>query len=182
LRKTLSRLQEEVARAAGGLNGDLVLEGEDGIRLNPNVAASDVEAFLGALERARKARGAEQVGAAEEALVLRVPALLPDVPREAAAFGRKIRLYGWLDNHDWERGARRLNALGIEAMSLLGRAYRESGQYALRCRCTRRCWDKIHSIGALTRGYSWLPRVRAIQRNSAQSGNRSAHVSARRST
>jgi hypothetical protein len=36
LRKTLSRLQEEVARAAGGLNADLVLEGEDGIRLNPN--------------------------------------------------------------------------------------------------------------------------------------------------
>jgi hypothetical protein len=82
-----------------------------------------------AVERARNAHGTEQLQAAEEAVVLRPPALLPDVPREGSAHGRKFQIYGWLDEPDWERAARRLNALGLEGMNMLARAYRDLGQH-----------------------------------------------------
>jgi hypothetical protein len=122
-------VQLEVGRLAGGINGELVVECEGNLRLNPTVAVSDVEAFLRAVERARIARGNDQVQAAEEAVVLRPPALLPDVSREGSANGRKFQIYGWLDQPDWERAARRLDAFGLEAMNILGRAYRDAGQH-----------------------------------------------------
>jgi hypothetical protein len=91
---------------------------------------SDVQALLQAVERARDARGPEQVRAAEEAVILRPHALLPTIPREGSARGRKFRIYGWLDLPEWERDARRLDAVGLEAMGLLARAYRDVGQLA----------------------------------------------------
>jgi hypothetical protein len=129
LRKTLTRVQSEVARLAGVLEDELVLECESHIQLNSAVTVSDAGAFLVAVERARNARGAEQLRAAEEAVVLRPPALLPEVPREGSAHGRKFQIYGWLDEPDWERAARRLDALSLEAMNILGRAHRDAGQY-----------------------------------------------------
>ena len=128
LRKTLTRVQSEVGRLAGGIDGDLIIECEGNLRLNPAVAVSDVEAFLKAVELARTTRGNDQLQAAEEAVVLRPPALLPDVPREGSANGRKFQIYGWLDQPDWERAAPRLNAFGLEALHILGRAYRDAGQ------------------------------------------------------
>jgi hypothetical protein len=55
---------------------------------------------------------------------------LASVPWEASARGRKFEIYSWLDLPEWERGARRLDALGLGAMSLLARAYRDVGQPA----------------------------------------------------
>jgi hypothetical protein len=130
LRKTLSRLQAEVSSLVDGAAGELVIEHEGSVRLNAAVVVSDVQAFLHAVERARDARGHEQVRAADEAVILRPHALLPTVPREGSARGRKFQIYGWLDLPEWERGARRLDALGLEAMSLLARAYRDLGQPA----------------------------------------------------
>ncbi len=107
LRKTLSRVQSEVGRLAGGSNGEFIIDCDGNLRLNPTVAVSDVEAFLRAVERARTTRGSDQLQAAEEAVVLRPPALLPGESREGSAHGRKFQIYGWLDQPDWERAARR---------------------------------------------------------------------------
>jgi hypothetical protein len=82
------------------------------------------------IEQARASRGADQLQGDAEAVVLRPPALLPDVPREGSAHGRKFQIYGWLDQPDWERAARRLDALGLEAMNMLGRAYRDAEQHS----------------------------------------------------
>src|SRR5205814_1922615 len=45
LRKSLKRLQEELATAAGGLPGEIVNGGGQVLRLNPTIIASDVEVF-----------------------------------------------------------------------------------------------------------------------------------------
>jgi hypothetical protein len=130
LRKTLSRLEADIVGAVGDLPGELVVETESRLRLNPKAITSDVQAFIEAIERARDTRGTGQVSVAEAAVILRPRALLPSVPREGSARGRKFEIYGWLDLPEWERGARRLDALGLEAMSLLARAYRDAGQSA----------------------------------------------------
>jgi len=128
LRKSLVRLQEEVSKAAGGLAGELLVNQNGGLRLNPRVVRSDVEAFIAAVERARTARGSDQIAAAEEALVLRVPDLLPHAPREQLVGGRWSKVYGWLDQPRWERAGARLPALGREAACVLARAYRDAGR------------------------------------------------------
>src|SRR6266702_5596 len=128
LRKSLKRLQEELATAAGGLSGEIVVGGQL-LRLNTTTIASDVEVFLTALARAKAARGAERIAAAEEALAKRVCGLLLNVPRERVLVGRTIEIYRWLDLPHWERAAGRLEALGREAAVQLGRAYRDGGRY-----------------------------------------------------
>ncbi|MDQ6669718.1 MAG: LysM peptidoglycan-binding domain-containing protein, partial [Chloroflexota bacterium] len=77
LGKNLERLQDDVRRAVGVLDSELLVRGAGTLRVNPDVAISDVEAFMEAVERARAARGAERIAAAEEALMLSVPELLP---------------------------------------------------------------------------------------------------------
>jgi DNA-binding SARP family transcriptional activator len=128
LRKSLKRLQEELATAAGGLPGEIVAGGQL-LRLNPTTIASDVEVFLTALARAKAARGADRIAAAEEALAKRVCGLLLNVPRERVLVGRTFEIYRWLDLPHWERAAGRLEALGREAAVQLGRAYRDGGRY-----------------------------------------------------
>jgi tetratricopeptide (TPR) repeat protein len=129
LAKNLARLQEDVSKAAGGLGGELLVRGPGTVRVNQNVAVSDVEAFMAAVERARGARGEELIAAAEEALGLRVPDLLPGAHVERSVVGRKIELYRWLGEPQWERAARRLEALGREVTGLLARAYRDAGRH-----------------------------------------------------
>ena len=129
LRNSLKRLQEELATAAGGLPGEIVNGGGQLLRLNPTIIASDVEVFLTALARAKAARGADRIAAAEEALAKRVCGLLLHVPRERVLVGRTIEIYRWLDLPHWERAAGRLEALGREAAVQLGRAYREGCRY-----------------------------------------------------
>ena len=121
-------LHEELATAAGGLSGEIVVGGQL-LRLNPTTIASDVEVFLTALARAKAARGADRIAAAEEALAKRVCGLLLNVPRERVLVGRTIEIYRWLDLPHWERAAGRLEALGREAAVQLGRAYRDGGRY-----------------------------------------------------
>ena len=128
LRKSLKRLHEELATAAGGLSGEIVVGGQL-LRLNPTTIASDVEVFLTALARAKAARGADRIASAEEALAKRVCGLLLNVPRERVLVGRTIEIYRWLDLPHWERAAGRLEALGREASVQLGRAYRDGGRY-----------------------------------------------------
>ena len=122
-------MQEELATAAGGLPGEIVHGGGQLLRLNPTTIASDVEVFLTALARAKAARGADRIAAAEEALAKRVSGLLLNVPRERVLVGRTIEIYRWLDLPHWERAAGRLEALGREAAVQLGRAYRDGGRY-----------------------------------------------------
>jgi tetratricopeptide (TPR) repeat protein len=101
------------------------------LRLNGEVIVSDVEAFMVAVERARAARGAAQVVAAEEAVALGVPELLPRARMERRGVANKrIELYRWLAEPHWERAGRRLEALGREAAGLLARAYRDAGRHA----------------------------------------------------
>ena len=83
-----------------------------------------------AVERARAARGAERIAAAEEALMLSVPELLPGAYVERTVIGKKIELYRWLAEPHWERASRRLEALSREVMGLLARAYCVAGQHA----------------------------------------------------
>jgi len=130
LGKNLERLQDDVRRAVGGLDGELLVRGAGTLRVNPDVAISDVEAFMEAVERARAARGVERIAAAEEALVLSVPELLPGAYVERTVIGKKIELYRWLAEPHWERASRRLEALSREVMGLLARAYCDAGQHA----------------------------------------------------
>jgi len=129
LGKNLERLQDDVRRAVGGLDGELLVRGAGTLRVNPDVAISDVEAFMEAVERARAARGAVRIAAAEEALVLSVPELLPGAYVERTVIGKKIELYRWLAEPHWERASRRLEALNREVMGLLARAYCDAGQH-----------------------------------------------------
>ena len=87
-----------------------------------------------AVERARAARGAERIAAAEEALMLSVPELLPGAYVERTVIGKKIELYRWLAEPHWERASRRLEALSREVMGLLARAYLRRG-----AACRRAC-------------------------------------------
>ncbi|MGI9145971.1 MAG: hypothetical protein ACR2IK_05400, partial [Chloroflexota bacterium] len=128
--KNLERLQDEVGRAAGGLEADVVTKNAGTLRVNPHVAVSDVEAFMMAVERTRTARGAERIVAAEEAMALRVPDLLPRAYVDRRVIGRKIELYRWLAEPHWERATRRLRPLGRDVMGLLARAYRDAGRHA----------------------------------------------------
>jgi len=130
LAKNLERLQDEVSRAAGGLEADVLVRNTGTLRVNPHVAVSDVEAFMIAVERTRAARGAERIVAAEEALALRVPDLLPRAYVDRRVIGRKIELYRWLSEPKWERATRRLEPLGRDVMGLLARAYRDAGRHA----------------------------------------------------
>jgi len=130
LGKNLERLQEDVRRAAGSLDAEVVVKGAGTLRINPVVAISDVEAFMEAVERARAARGTERIAAAEEALVLRVPDLLPRAYVERNVIGKKIELYRWLAEPHWERASGRLEALSREIMGLLARAYCDTGRHA----------------------------------------------------
>src|SRR5437868_4446903 len=41
-----------------------------------------------------------------------------------------IQIYGWLGQPDWERAARRLDALGLDAMNILCRAHRDADKHA----------------------------------------------------
>jgi hypothetical protein len=52
-------MQQELGGSAVGLPGKIVTGTDQLLRLNPSTIASDVEAFLSALGRARAARGAE---------------------------------------------------------------------------------------------------------------------------
>jgi hypothetical protein len=122
-------MEEELGASAGGLPGEIVTGTEQLLRLNPSTIASDVEAFLSALGRARAARGADKIAAAEEAVARRVTGLLLNVPRERVLVGRTIEIYRWLDLTHWERAAARLEALWREAAVVLGRAYRDGGCY-----------------------------------------------------
>jgi len=124
-----NRLPTALSQLPAVLQHGLVSEREGYLRLNNTVIVSDVEAFMLAVERARVARGAEQVAAAEEALSLRVPGLLPDTPRMyRLPGGRRQALYGWLDELRWERSAARLAALWRDVARLLARAYRGVGR------------------------------------------------------
>ena len=105
--QTLERLQDDVRRAVGGLDGELLVRGAGTLRVNPDVAISDVEAFMEAVERARAARGAERIAAAEEALMLSVPELPPGAYVERTVIGKKIELHRWLAEPHWERASRR---------------------------------------------------------------------------
>ena len=96
LGKNLERLQDDVRRAVGVLDGELLIRGAGTLRVNPEVAISDVEAFMEAVERARAARGAERIAAAEEALMLSVPELLPGAYVERTVIGKKSNcIAGW---------------------------------------------------------------------------------------
>ncbi|HEY1296989.1 MAG TPA: LysM peptidoglycan-binding domain-containing protein [Chloroflexota bacterium] len=129
LAKNLGRLQDEIGRAAGGLDADVVIKRRGCLRLNEKVVGSDVEGFMAAVERARGAQGAQRVPAAEQAVATLVPGLLSRVVRNPRAAGPKIELYRWLAEPDWERAASRLEALGREAAVVLGRAYRDAGRH-----------------------------------------------------
>jgi hypothetical protein len=129
LGKNLGRLEAEIARVAGGLKTEVVVRREGGLRLNPDIVVSDVEAFMAAVERARGARGAEQITAAEQAFALRVPGLLSRVPSKWSTVGPKVEFYRWLAEAHWERAGRRLEALGRDAAMLLGRAYRDARRH-----------------------------------------------------
>ena len=80
--------------------------------------------FLTALARAKAARGADRIAAAEEALAKRVCGLLLNVPRDRVLVGRTIEIYGWLDLPHSERAAGRLEALGRAMAVQLGRGGR----------------------------------------------------------
>jgi len=69
-------LPDELVTAAGGLPGKIVTGTRQLLRLNPATIASDVEVFLTTLARARAARGADRIAAAEDALAGRVSGLL----------------------------------------------------------------------------------------------------------
>ncbi len=128
--KTLSRLEDEVRRVSGPVESAELVRRAGASRLNRDVALSDVEAFMAAVERARAARGLDQIAAAEEALALRVRDLLPRARMERRGVGnRRIELYRWLAEPHWERAARRLEALGREAAGLVARAYRDAGRH-----------------------------------------------------
>src|SRR6516225_4853102 len=58
LAKNLGRLQDEIGRAAGGLDADVVVKRRGCLRLNKSVVGSDVEGFMAAVESARAAQGA----------------------------------------------------------------------------------------------------------------------------
>jgi DNA-binding SARP family transcriptional activator len=129
MRLSLNRMPTVLSQLPAVLEHGLVSEHDGFLRLNNTVIMSDVEAFLLAVERARGARGADQVAAAEEALSLRVPGLLPDTPRMyRLPAGRQQALYSWVDEPRWERAAARLTALWHEAARLLARAYRTTGR------------------------------------------------------
>ena len=68
LAKNLGRLQDEIGRAAGGLDADVVVKRRGCLRLNKSVVGSDVEGFMAAVEGARAAQGAQRVSAAEQAV------------------------------------------------------------------------------------------------------------------
>ena len=129
LGKNLARLQEEISRAVGGLDAQLIVKDSGSLRLNPDLVASDVEALMAALERARAAQGAEQMRAAEEAFRLRAPGLLSRVVRKPKTTGPKVEFFRWLGQQHWERAAGRLEALGLDAAMLLARAYRDAARY-----------------------------------------------------
>jgi hypothetical protein len=129
LAKNLGRLQDEIGRAAGGLDADVVIKRHGCLRLNKSLVGSDVEWFMSALEGARAAQGTQRVSAAEEAVATLVPGLLSRVVRNPRAAGPKIELYRWLAEPHWERAARRLEALAREAAMVLGRAYRDAGRH-----------------------------------------------------
>ena len=129
LGKNLSRLEDEIKRAAGVLGAEIVVKRRGGLCLNGDVVRSDIEGFMAAVERARAAQGKEQIAAAEQALAASVPGLLTRVARTPRTAGPKIELYRWLGEPHWERAAKRLEALGREAGMLLGRAYRDAGRY-----------------------------------------------------
>ena len=118
----------EIAQHAAVVVSQIVFERAGRLQLNPSVALSDVEAFVAAVARARAARGEARILAAEDALALRIPTLLPDTPRVRLAVGRKVPIYRWLDEPRWEQAARRLPALWREAAILLARAYRDAEQ------------------------------------------------------
>jgi hypothetical protein len=129
LAKNLGRLQDEIGRAAGGLDADVVLKRHGCLRLNKSLVGSDVEWFMSAVEGARAAQGTQRVSAAEEAVATLVPGLLSRVVRNPRAAGPKIELYRWLAEPHWERAARRLEALAREAAMVLGRAYRDADRH-----------------------------------------------------
>jgi hypothetical protein len=129
LAKNLGRLQDEIGRAAGGLEADVVVKRRGCLRLNEKVVGSDVEGFMAGLEGARAAQGAQRVSAAELAVATLVPGLLSRVVRNPRSAGPKIELYRWLGEPHWERAASRLQALGREAAMVLGRAYRDAGRH-----------------------------------------------------
>jgi hypothetical protein len=128
LGKNLERLQDEVRRVGGSLDEALLVRSDGLLRVNADVAVSDVEAFMEAVQRARAGRGPERIAAAEEALVLRVPELLPGAYVARTVIGKKIELYRWLAEEHWERASGRLEAFGREMMGLLARAYRDAGR------------------------------------------------------
>lgn len=128
--KTVSRLEEEIRRVCAQLPSEDLVRRASTVRLNRDVAVSDIEAFMAAIERARAARGLDQIAAAEEALALRVPNLLPRARLERRGIGnRRIELYRWLVETHWERAAGRLEALGRDAARLVARAYRDAGRH-----------------------------------------------------
>lgn len=129
LGKNLGRLQDELERATGGLDAQIIVKRQGGLHLNDAVVVSDVEAFMAALERARAAHGVEQVRLAEEAFGTRVTGLLSRVVRKPRTAGPRVEFYRWLGEPHWERAARRLEALGRDAGMLLARAYRDAGRH-----------------------------------------------------
>jgi DNA-binding SARP family transcriptional activator len=129
LGKNLVRLQEEIARATGGLDPQIVIKEPGGLRLNRDVVVSDVEAFMAALERARATQGPEQISAAEEAFELRTNGLLSRVVRKPKTTGPKVEFFRWLGQPHWERASGRLEALCRDAGVLLARAYRDAGRF-----------------------------------------------------
>jgi hypothetical protein len=129
LGKNLSRLEDEIKRAAGAVGAEIVVKRRGGLCLNGHIVRSDIEGFMAAVERARAAQGEEHIAAAEEAFATSVPGLLTRVVRKPRTAGPKVELYRWLGEPHWERAAKRLEALGREAGMLLGRAYRDGGRY-----------------------------------------------------
>ena len=128
LGKNLGRLQDELARAAGGIEAQIVLRRQGCLRLNEKVMVSDVEAFMAAIERARAAPAAEQLRVAEEAFAVRPSGLLTRVLRNPRAVGPKVDFYRWLGEPHWERAAGRLEALVRESALLMARASRDRGR------------------------------------------------------
>jgi hypothetical protein len=87
LGKNLGRLHEEIRKLIVGVGDDVIVKRGGSLRLNEVVIVSDVAAFMMAVERARGARGADQVASAEDEFGTRVPGLLTRVVRNPRTSG-----------------------------------------------------------------------------------------------
>ena len=151
LGKNLARLQDEIARAVGGLGTEMVVKRRGGLRLNDNLVLSDVEAFMAAAEKARTSHGTEQVCAAEEALATVVPGSCPvscasqrQPDQESSCIGGSVRPTGSGPRDDCRHSGARQGCSWHDPIATLGAMTR-------RWPCTISCSARIRLTGAPTR-------------------------------